>query len=392
MKPTESLQAKLYEEMLGRIKETDLLRSYRQAGYFYYSRTEKGKQYPIYCRKKGSLEATEQVMIRRQRDGEGERFMAVATSRSPTTGTCSPTPTTRSASASTAPRQEPLDGKDFPETVEKVFLGGVAADNKTLFYTVDDAAKRPYRLYRHALGSDPKDDALVFEEKDRDVPRQRPPLAQLEGPLPRLGLAHGRRVALPRGGQARGTWTLIASREKAHELRGRAPGDLFYIRTNRGCRNFRVVTAPVASPARRPEGASPLPPAVMVSGLNLFASTPSSRSGGRSPAHSRHRPRVRTQHVSRCRSPSTAVGPRTTGRVRHAALPLRLPVLHDAPVRYDYDWRRRSAAPERTRSSAATTLTATVRAPLRHGGRRARIPISLVNKKGFVADARAPPG
>src|SRR6202162_2452687 len=77
MKPTEALQSKLYDEMLGRIKETDLSVPYPKGNYFYYSRTEKGKQYPIYCRKKGSTEAAEEVMLEMNEMGRGARFMAV---------------------------------------------------------------------------------------------------------------------------------------------------------------------------------------------------------------------------------------------------------------------------------------------------------------------------
>ena len=77
MKPTEAFQKTLYDEMLGRIKETDLSVPYRDGGWFYYSRTEKGQQYPIYCRKKGSVEAPEEVYLDVNALAKGEKFMAV---------------------------------------------------------------------------------------------------------------------------------------------------------------------------------------------------------------------------------------------------------------------------------------------------------------------------
>jgi oligopeptidase B len=77
MKPTETLQKTLYDEMLGRIKETDLTVPYRDRGWFYYSRTEKGKAYPIYCRKKGSLDAAEEVYLDVNELAKGEKFMNV---------------------------------------------------------------------------------------------------------------------------------------------------------------------------------------------------------------------------------------------------------------------------------------------------------------------------
>src|SRR5271163_3578734 len=77
MKPTEPLQKKLYAEILGRIKETDVEVPYRDGGYFYYSRTEAGKQYSIFCRKKGSLEAAEQVILDVNELAKGQKFMSL---------------------------------------------------------------------------------------------------------------------------------------------------------------------------------------------------------------------------------------------------------------------------------------------------------------------------
>src|SRR5438876_10579317 len=78
MKPTASLQKKLYDEMLGRIKETDVDVPYKYGEYFYYSRTEAGKQYQIRCRKKGSLDAPEEVLLDVNEMARGQKFMSVA--------------------------------------------------------------------------------------------------------------------------------------------------------------------------------------------------------------------------------------------------------------------------------------------------------------------------
>src|ERR1700678_3230177 len=77
MKPTEELQAKLYAEMISHIKETDISVPFRDGDYFYYSRTEQGSQYPIYCRKRGSLEAGEEIMLDLNQLAAGEAFMAL---------------------------------------------------------------------------------------------------------------------------------------------------------------------------------------------------------------------------------------------------------------------------------------------------------------------------
>src|SRR5229473_2392960 len=76
-KPTEPFQAALYQEMLGRIQETDLSVPYRERGYFYYSRTEEGRQYPIYCRKKGNQDAPEKITLDLNELAKGQKFMAL---------------------------------------------------------------------------------------------------------------------------------------------------------------------------------------------------------------------------------------------------------------------------------------------------------------------------
>jgi oligopeptidase B len=395
MKPTEALQAKLYEEMLGRIKETDLSVPYRQAGYFYYSRTEKGKQYPIYCRKKGSLDAAEQVMLDLNEMAKGERFMAVGDLEVSDDGNLLAYTNDKVGFREYRLHVKDLStGKDFPETVERVSSVAWAADNKTLFYTVDDAAKRPYRLYRHALGSDPKDDTLVFEEKDEmfrvNVHRSRS--------LKVLFLVAGSHTAdewrYLSADKPAGTWSLIAPREKEHEYAVEHRGDLFYIRTNRGCRNFRVVTAPVASPG--PESWKellPCRPAVMVSGLNLFAghAVVSEREDGL--------PHIRVidlasgaQHRVALPEPVYAVGPQNNAEFDTRLFRFGYQSFTTPPSVYDYDMTTKD------RKLLKRTEVLGGYDPDRYQSERryataadgARIPISLVYKKGFVADGKAP--
>ena len=167
MKPTEALQKTLYDEMLGRIKETDLSVPYRDGGWYYYSRTEKGKQYPIYCRKKGSLEAPEEIYLDVNELAKGENFMTVAARAFSDDGRLLAYTTDNTGFRDyTLHVKDLTTGKLLPEKVERVASVAWAADNKTLFYATTDPAKRPYRLYRHTLGTDPSTDALLYEEKD----------------------------------------------------------------------------------------------------------------------------------------------------------------------------------------------------------------------------------
>jgi oligopeptidase B len=249
MKPTEPLQEALYSEMLGRIKETDLTVPYRKGGFFYYSRTEKGKQYPILCRRKGSLDAPEEVYLDQNELAKGEKFFAVGDAQVSDDGN-------RLAFTTdvTGFREYTLAVKDLragtigTERIDKVSAISWAADNRTLFYVTDDAAKRPYRLHRHTVGTDPAADALLYEEKDErftlDVSRSR------SGAY--LFVVAGSHTSseirfLPAANPS-APLSLIAAREKDREYDVDHRGDLFYIRVNDRGRNFRLVAASVSDP------------------------------------------------------------------------------------------------------------------------------------------------
>jgi hypothetical protein len=163
MKPTEPLQKKLYDEMLSRVKETDVEVPYKEGDYFYYVRTEAGKQYQIRCRRKASMEAPEEVLLDINQMAQGKPFMTVqAFAVSPDGNLLA------YSYDDTGFRQFTLAVKDLRtgQTLgdHAVRVGSVvwANDNQTIFYTQeDDVSKRQYRLYRHTVGSsDP--DILVY--------------------------------------------------------------------------------------------------------------------------------------------------------------------------------------------------------------------------------------
>src|ERR1044071_8868456 len=166
MKPTAALQEKLYKEMLSHIKQTDTNVPYRWGNYFYYSRTEEGKQYPIFCRKKGSLDAPEEIVIDENELAKGQKFMSIGTFVPSDDGNLLAYTTDN-----TGYRQYTLQVKDlrtgelFPEKIERVNGVVWANDNKTFFYVTEDAVtKRSDKFFRHVLGSDKSD--LVYDEKD----------------------------------------------------------------------------------------------------------------------------------------------------------------------------------------------------------------------------------
>jgi oligopeptidase B len=248
MKPTVSFQKKLYDEMLSRIKETDVDVPYKYGDYLYYSRTEAGKQYQIRCRKKGSLDAAEEVVLDANEMAKGQKFMAIAAYEVSDDGSL-----LAYSTDNTGFRQYTLAVKDLrtgkvsSAIAEKVGSVAWANDNKTLFYTVEDPAKRQYRMYRHVLDSSGADD-LIYEEKDERFEigvgrtRSKAYLLLISG-------SHMTSEAryLP-ADQPMGEWKIMQPRKQDVEYYPDHNGDSFYIRVNDTGRNFRLVKAPVTNP------------------------------------------------------------------------------------------------------------------------------------------------
>ena len=258
------VRQKLYDEIVSHIKETDDTVPYLRNGYYYYSRTEKGKQYIILCRKKAphnaaamgplgtpeSIHAPEQVLLDLNQMAEGQPFMAVGPSQ-----VSDDSNWLAYSTDNVGFRQYKLHirdlrtGKDLPDVAERVTSVAWTADNKTLFYTVeDDVQKRSYRLYRHTIGTDTAHDPLVYEEKDErfniDAGRTR---SREFLTLSILSHTTTEMRFLP-AAQPEGEWKIMEPRRDNIEYYADHRGDQFYIRTNDTAQTFRIVTAPVATP------------------------------------------------------------------------------------------------------------------------------------------------
>ncbi|MEM7768882.1 MAG: S9 family peptidase [Cyanobacteria bacterium P01_A01_bin.37] len=167
MTHTEALQKQLYDEMLERIQETDLSVPYWHGGYWYYSRTEEGKAYGIYCRKHGSLDADEEVLLDSNQLAEGHEFFSLGDSEiSPNHELLAYSTDINGSEKYMLVLKNLTTGKHFEEQIDDV--GGVvwANDNATLFYIRIDSTNRPFQLWRHQLGTDPNNDTLLYEETD----------------------------------------------------------------------------------------------------------------------------------------------------------------------------------------------------------------------------------
>jgi len=269
--PTLPLREKLYEEMVARLKETDVEVPYRKDGWLYYTRTEKGSQYAIHCRKHGSLEAEEQVVLDLNDLARGRSYFDLGSYTVSDNGRLLAFSTDTSGF-----RQYGLQVKDLttgemsPVLAERTGSVAWAADNATLFYTVEDDAKRQYRLYRHRLGT--PEHELIFEERDESfstaVFRGRSRLF-LYLVLESLTTSEWRVLAADRPEEG---WRTIEERREGIEYSVDDDRERFHILVNDTGRNFRLVTAPLDRPGKANwTEAIPARPDVMLEGVELFA-------------------------------------------------------------------------------------------------------------------------
>jgi oligopeptidase B len=249
MKPTEGLQKKLYDEMLGRVKETDVEVPYREGDYFYYVRTEAGKQYPIRCRKKASMDAPEEILLDQNELAKGQAFMSIAAyDVSPDGNTLAYSYDNTGFRQYTLAVKDLRTGKTLTDHAERVGSVVWANDNQTIFYSQEDAvSKRQYRLYRHTVGgTDP--DILVYEEPDErfDVSAFK---TRSQAFIFLMVTSHTTTEArfIP-AAQPDGNWQILEPRKAGVEYYPDHNGDSFYIRVNDTGRNFRLVKAPVTDP------------------------------------------------------------------------------------------------------------------------------------------------
>ena len=252
MKPTEAFQKALYDEMLGRIQETDLGVPYPMQGYHYYSRTEKGLSYPIYARKKGGLEAPEVVTLDLNKLAEGKKFMSLGEyTISDDSNLLAYTTDSVGFRQYTLRVRDLRTGEDRPEAIPRVTGAAWAADGKTLFYTVEtEESKRSYRLYRHTLGEPIEKDVLVLEEKDEhfnvDVFRTTD-LAYL---IVQIGSLTSGEVRALRADRPLDEPKVLVARAPEVRVFADHGGGKFYIRISDTGRNGRLVVAPDDDPRK----------------------------------------------------------------------------------------------------------------------------------------------
>ncbi len=261
----------LYREMLSHVKQTDLSVPVRRGDYFYYSRTEEGKQYPIRCRKRGSLAGAEEVLLDLNELGKGKKFVGIGDFV---------LSDDQNLLAYTIDyvgyRQFALHVKDLrtrttlPDTIDRVTSVAWASDNRTLVLTTEDAvSKRSNQAWRHTLGQ--TEFQPLFQENDETfqlVTRK----TRDKQYLFLLSLSSDTsECRYLKADQPQSTFAVFLPREKGHRYFVDHRENLFYIRSNKGATNFQVLTAPEATP--RPEHWTPFIPHdrdVLIQNIDLF--------------------------------------------------------------------------------------------------------------------------
>ncbi len=256
MRHTEELQSSLYAEMLSHIQQTDLTVPVKRDEYFYYTRTEEGKQYRIYCRKRGSLsgpdeDAAEEILLDGNALAEGHKYFQI--------GAFAPSPNHKLLAYSV----DYTGDEVFTVSVKNLETGAEsegeirkasyslewAADNATLFYTVLDSARRPYKVYRHRLGdreSGVTGDVEIYHETDQRFDLEVSKTSSRAYLLIASTSSLTTEIRWLRSDEPEGEFRVALPRTQGVEYDLTHHGDSFFIRTNDGAKTFRVVEAPVA--------------------------------------------------------------------------------------------------------------------------------------------------
>ena len=246
---TNNFQKELFEEMKGRIKEDDTSVPYFRNNYFYITRFEKGSQYPIYSRKKESLEVDEEILFDVNKEAqEYEYFQLGALNVSPDNKLVAFATDTVSRRQYTIQIKNLETGNLLTDIIENTTGGSVwSNDNKTLFYTKKDPLTlRSSSIYRHILGTDASEDEVVFEEKDETYSTYVYKTKSNKFIVIGSSSTLSSEFRIISADNPYGDWRVIQPREDNLEYSLSHYGDYFYIQTNKDdATNFKLMKTPI---------------------------------------------------------------------------------------------------------------------------------------------------
>jgi oligopeptidase B len=384
---TEALQATLYAEMLGRIQQTDLSVPVKRDDYFYYTRTEQGKQYAIQCRKKGS--GAEEVLLDCNLLAEGHKYFRL--------GAFIASPNHRLLAYSVdfegdekyTVRVKNLDtgelfADEIPNTSSTLEW---AADNATFFYTTLDEALRPYKVFRHALGV--KDDTLIYHEPDERFTVDLSSTRSRAYIFININSSLTSEIRYLPKDQPAGEFRVLLPRVFETEYDVTHRGDSFFIRTNDAAKGFRVVEAPVADPSKvNWKEIIPGRDGVTIESVSAFADylVTEERHRGLTQIHIRDM-HSGAQHSIEFPEPVYTADLGANAEFHTKLLRFHYTSLVTAASIYDYDMETRERELKKQQQVLGGYDPQQYQSERIHAG---EVPISLVYKKGFVRDGRAP--
>lgn len=271
MKPHQLFIDTLYKEMLGRIKQDDTSVPYRLGDYWYFTKTEVGKQYPVFLRSKNKNGKDAQILLDQNEMAKGFEYFAIGEFDVSEDGNI-----LAFSTDTTGYRQYTLQFKDLrtgkflPEKIERVTSTAWANDNQHIFVvTEDEEDKRSDKLWRHALGTDKTE--LLYDEKDVlfniGVGKSRDNKMLVMGSVAKTM----REFRYLSADNPAGDWKLISPRREGHEYSADFDNGEFFITTNKDAENFKVVRAPLNDPSEKNwTDFIPHNPAIKIEGIEFF--------------------------------------------------------------------------------------------------------------------------
>jgi oligopeptidase B len=249
MAPTKSLQEVLYREILGRIQETDVSVPVKRDDYFYYTRTEEGKAYSIQCRKHGNPDAPEEILLDANRLAEGQKYFRLGNfAVSPDHRLLAYSTDVEGDESYTIRVRNLSTGELLPDRIANTYYTlEWANDNRTFFYTVLDETKRPYRAFRHELGA--VSDTLVYQEDDGRFALGLGKTRSRRFVFIELGSPLTSELRYLEAAEPLGEFRVMLPRRQGVEYDASHHGEYFYIRTNDGAKNFRLMRTEVGNPS-----------------------------------------------------------------------------------------------------------------------------------------------
>jgi oligopeptidase B len=251
MRDTEALQASLYDEMLARVQETELSVPYRQGDFYYYWRTEAGNNYNVFCRKRGCLDGPEEVVLDQNKLEERYNYLRLNVCEvSPNHQVLAYSIDTLGAEQYTLFFFDLTTFELYPESIALVDSFVWSNDSQTCFYTQVDSVNRPSKLFRHTLGSDPKEDILVHGELDEGYSLKVYKTRSQAYILLYLASLRTSEVRYLDANHPSGDFQVIHPRSSGLFYTVEHHSNYFYVVTNDEAINFKLMKTPVASPSK----------------------------------------------------------------------------------------------------------------------------------------------